>query len=135
MNGAFGEAPWERHCSQRLCLFTRTCTCVMGSKTLTITEEAYNRLKAEKREDESFTETITRILGETHSDWRRGFGRYSGADGEELERVVTHSKRGVGEGLARGTDRVLESMGFELDENGNVVASPDDATADTDESR
>lgn len=107
----------------------------MGSKTLTITEEAYNRLKAEKREDESFTDTITRILGETHSDWRHGFGRYSGPDGEELERVVSDSKQGVSEGVARGTDRVLESMGFELDEDGNVVASPDDANADTDESR
>jgi predicted CopG family antitoxin len=106
----------------------------MGSKTLTITEEAYDRLTAEKREDESYTETITRILATTHSDWRRGFGRYAGADGEDFERVVADSKRGVSEGVGRSTDRVLESMGFELDEAGNVLASPDDTNPNTDES-
>ncbi|PSQ00709.1 hypothetical protein BRC89_01340 [Halobacteriales archaeon QS_4_70_19] len=33
----------------------------MGTKSLTITEEAYERLKAQKRAGESFTDTIIRI--------------------------------------------------------------------------
>ncbi|MFW9856965.1 MAG: antitoxin VapB family protein [Candidatus Thorarchaeota archaeon] len=34
----------------------------MAHKTITISEEAYNLLKANKRENESFTEVIKRIL-------------------------------------------------------------------------
>lgn len=36
----------------------------MGSKTIMVTEEAYNRLKAAKREDESFSEVLKRLLSE-----------------------------------------------------------------------
>lgn len=35
-------------------------TC-MGTKTLTITEDAYNRLKSHKRSDESFSDVVTRL--------------------------------------------------------------------------
>lgn len=37
-------------------------TATMAHKTITISEEAYNLLKANKRENESFTEVIKRIL-------------------------------------------------------------------------
>lgn len=36
----------------------------MGTKSLIITEEAYERLKEHKREGESFTDTILRITGD-----------------------------------------------------------------------
>lgn len=35
---------------------------IMAHKTITISEEAYNLLKENKRENESFTEVIKRIL-------------------------------------------------------------------------
>lgn len=45
----------------------------MGTKNLTITTEAYRNLKAHKREDESFTDTILRLT-EADRDVLKGFG-------------------------------------------------------------
>lgn len=58
----------------------------MGTKTLTITEEAYERLRAHKRDDESFTDTILRITGDDR-DVMKGFGAMSDVEGfrEEVE--------------------------------------------------
>jgi len=60
----------------------------MGTKTLTITEEAYERLRAHKRDDESFTDTILRITG-NERDVMKGFGAMSDVEGfrEEVEGV------------------------------------------------
>lgn len=52
----------------------------MGTKSLTITEEAYERLKAHKREDESFTDTILRLT-RGDRDVMKGFGAMKGVDG------------------------------------------------------
>lgn len=52
----------------------------MGTTSLTITEEAYDRLKAHKRDDESFTDTILRLTGERR-DVMSGFGVMADADG------------------------------------------------------
>lgn len=98
----------------------------MGTKTIGITEEVYDRLAAEKREDESFTETVARLIDETASDWRRGFGRYSGEDGAELARTVTESRTDRADGLAGNHDETLEALGFELDAAGNIVSGPDE---------
>lgn len=35
----------------------------MATKTISITEEAYERLKVEKKENESFTDVINRVTG------------------------------------------------------------------------
>ena len=98
----------------------------MGTKTIGIRSAVYERLAAEKREDESFTDTIGRLLDEVQTDWRRGLGKYADSeDGDEFERIVRDSKRGTGIGTSRRTDEVLEALGFELDERGNVLAHPD----------
>ncbi|ELZ28155.1 hypothetical protein C475_05100 [Halosimplex carlsbadense 2-9-1] len=52
----------------------------MGTKSLTITEDAYERLKEHKREGESFTETILRLTGEDR-DLMKGFGAMSDVEG------------------------------------------------------
>jgi predicted CopG family antitoxin len=52
----------------------------MATKSLTITEEAYERLRAHKRDDESFTETIIRLTG-SGTDPMAGFGAMSDVDG------------------------------------------------------
>lgn len=52
----------------------------MGTKSLTITEEAYDRLKAYQRDDESFTETILRLTGEER-DVMQGFGAMADVEG------------------------------------------------------
>lgn len=52
----------------------------MGTKSLTITEEAYERLKEHKREGESFTDTVLRLTGEDR-DVMKGFGAMADVDG------------------------------------------------------
>ena len=52
----------------------------MGTKSLTITDEAYDRLKEHKREGESFTETILRLTGNDR-DPLKGFGAMRDVDG------------------------------------------------------
>lgn len=36
----------------------------MGTKTISLSEEAYDRLKRRKREDESFNDVVNRLAGE-----------------------------------------------------------------------
>jgi len=74
----------------------------MATKTIGIREEVYERLKAQKRDDESFTDTVERLLEEAGTDWREGFGTLSTADAEELERVAERSRQQSSDGL---TDR------------------------------
>jgi predicted CopG family antitoxin len=109
----------------------------MATKTIGIKEEVYDRLAAEKHEDESFTETVDRLLDKTQSDWREGFGRYSGAEGDEFEQNVLDSKRGTSIGMSHRTDEVLEAIGFELDDQGNILEYPDDedGSSEIDEGR
>lgn len=52
----------------------------MATKSLTITDEAYERLKEHKREGESFTDTILRITG-SDRDVMKGFGAMQNVDG------------------------------------------------------
>lgn len=59
------------------CTSRRTC---IGTTSLTITEEAYERLREHKREGESFTDTILRLTGEDR-DVLKGFGMMSDVEG------------------------------------------------------
>lgn len=52
----------------------------MATKTVTITEEAYERLKSHKRSDESFTDTVIRLT-ESDTDVMKGFGALADDDG------------------------------------------------------
>jgi len=52
----------------------------MGTKSLTVTDEAYDRLKEHKREGESFTDTILRLTGDDR-DVMKGFGMMSDVEG------------------------------------------------------
>lgn len=70
----------------------------MGTKTIGLDDEAYDRLRAEKREDESFSDAVKRITGEVAADWRRNLGKYSG-DAEEFARAVRESRERTNAGL------------------------------------
>jgi len=72
----------------------------MGTKTIGVREDVYERLRARKRENESFTDVVDRLSDETTADWREGFGTLPGADAAELERLVAASRRGSATGLA-----------------------------------
>ena len=47
----------------------------MATKTITVTEEAYERLREMKREDESFTDVLLRMTG-GDEDVMKGFGAW-----------------------------------------------------------
>ncbi|MEM2135472.1 MAG: antitoxin VapB family protein [Candidatus Freyarchaeota archaeon] len=60
----------------------------MGHKTITISEEAYNSLAALKRENESFTEVILRVVSELNRKPLTWFaGEWSG-DKSELDEIL-----------------------------------------------
>ncbi|KAF5432113.1 putative antitoxin, CopG family [Candidatus Methanophagaceae archaeon] len=56
----------------------------MGTKTLTITEEAYKKLKVEKMEGESFSEVIGRLTDRSRKDLMEFAGAWKDFNVEEI---------------------------------------------------
>lgn len=73
----------------------------MGTKSLTVTEEAYERLKEHKREGESFTDTILRLTG-SERDVMSGFGAM--ADVEGFRDAVVSSRESLDDDLRDRAD-------------------------------
>lgn len=63
----------------------------MATKTITITEDAYERLKTRKRDGESFTETIIRIT-DGDRDVMDGFGAMRDVEGFRTAVEETRAK-------------------------------------------
>lgn len=82
----------------------------MGTKTIGLREDVYERLKARKRDDESFTDLVDRLLEESTADWREGFGTLSENEAVDLERVVEESRAGLSEGLATRQREALTEL-------------------------
>jgi predicted CopG family antitoxin len=88
----------------------------MGTKTIGVKEDVYERLNARKREDESFTELVNRLLDETKGDWRDGFGTLDTDGAVELERIVEQSRERTGDALGNRQQSALEALSEETDE-------------------
>jgi predicted CopG family antitoxin len=82
----------------------------MGTKTIGLRDDVYERLKARKREGESFTDLMDRLMDETKPDWRDGFGTLEDEAGDELERIVRESRQATGEGLSDRQTRALKAL-------------------------
>ncbi len=82
----------------------------MGTKTIGIREDVYERLKAQKRPDESFTDLMNRLLDESTDDWRDGFGTLSTADAQALEEAVASSRKQMSDGLATRQHEALSEL-------------------------
>ena len=65
----------------------------MGTETIGIREDVYERLKARKREGEGFTDLVDRILDDATADWPEGFGTLLEEDADELEGIVEKSRK------------------------------------------
>lgn len=79
----------------------------MATKNIGIKEDVYERLKAHKRGDESFSETLDRVLGELDSDWRTNAGFLTEDEAADLEAEVEN-------GL-EDADESLDELGGEVD--------------------
>ena len=93
----------------------------MGTKTIGLREDAYERLKARKREDESFTDLIERLLEGTTTDWREGFGTLSTGEMAELEDAVAESRDRTSQGLGNRQQRALDALA-DVDEETDETA-------------
>ena len=72
------------------------------TRTLTISEEAYERLEEHNREGESFSETILRLTG-TERDLMKGFGSMSDFDG--FRAAVESTRDDLDEDLGKRANR------------------------------
>ena len=101
----------------------------MGTKTIGLREDVYERLRAQKRPDESFTDLVDRLLDEREPDWREGFGTLSEEEADELREAVTESRRSTGAGLAgRQTEALDRFSDPEHDEHTGDAASGEENT-------
>ncbi len=75
----------------------------MAAKTLTVTEEAYERLKAHKRPGESFTDVVLRLAGDER-DVTKGFGAW--AD-EDIDAAVEETREELNADLAARQDELF----------------------------
>jgi predicted CopG family antitoxin len=82
----------------------------MGTKTIGLREDVYERLKARKREDESFTDLIDRLIDESSVDWRETFGSLSEDEAAELERAAAQSREAAGRGFDDRQERAVEAF-------------------------
>jgi predicted CopG family antitoxin len=82
----------------------------MGTKTIGLRDDVYERLKARKREDESFTDLMNRLLDETTVEWREGFGTLSEQDADELEQLVAESRDQTAKGLSTRQQEALGEL-------------------------
>jgi len=90
----------------------------MGTKTIGLDDEAYERLKAEKRADESFSDTVKRITNVVATDWRHSIGKYSGEQAEAFEDAVNKSQEATSQGLAQRQREVNDLLAGDRDSDG-----------------
>ncbi|ESS09442.1 MAG: hypothetical protein A07HN63_00801, partial [uncultured archaeon A07HN63] len=64
----------------------------MGTKTIGVKDEVYERLQARKRDNESFTDLMDRLLDDTTADWRAGFGSLSADEAADLQSLVAAAR-------------------------------------------
>ena len=82
------------------CMFKHT---FMVTKTLTITKEAYDQLKALKRPDESFSQTIKRITGN-----KQDIMRFAGILSDLSDKDIEEMKQSIRELRKRSVNRLRE---------------------------
>jgi len=105
----------------------------MPTKTIGVREEVYERLRARKRDDESFTDVIDRLIDESEGDWRDGFGSLSTEDADSLREAAAASRKRFNESADRRQTAAIERLAGEVDEGQPGDGANDFDTDDTDD--
>jgi predicted CopG family antitoxin len=88
----------------------------MATKNIGIREEVYEHLKAHKQGDESFSETIERLLEEAEGDWQTHFGFLDEEVGEEFADAVETERERLDGDLADRQREILDALGEDSNE-------------------
>ncbi|GAB7017385.1 antitoxin VapB family protein [Halostagnicola bangensis] len=86
----------------------------MATKTISLDEEAYERLKARKEEGESFSETVKRLAGER--SWNEVVGILSEDEATDLEAAIEEGRNRSRKRSNRLTAELDEAVGNEKPE-------------------
>lgn len=86
----------------------------MATKTISLDEEAYERLKARKKEGESFSETVKRLAGER--SWNEVAGILSEEEARDLESAIEEGRTRSKERSNRLTAEIDEAVSNEKTE-------------------
>lgn len=79
----------------------------MSTKNIGIRKDVYERLKAHKRGNESFSETLDRLLDDVDEDWRNHIGFLGEEEANALEAEVERGRDDL--------DESLDELGAEID--------------------
>jgi predicted CopG family antitoxin len=82
----------------------------MGTKTIGLRKDVYERLRARKRDDESFTDLVDRLIDVSTADWRETFGTLPTEEGDELEAIARQSREMTGQGRADRQRAVVDAF-------------------------
>ena len=89
----------------------------MGTKTTGLREDVYKRSRPHKREGESFTDLVDRLLNEREADWREGFGTLSAEEASDLRSVTEAVRDRTAADLAARQARANEQLSEALDDD------------------
>ncbi|RBI59459.1 hypothetical protein DMJ13_22885 [halophilic archaeon] len=78
----------------------------MSSKNITLKEEAYESLKAHKRDDESFSDVVLRLSGKNKDIWK-GFGMLSDEEADALRGHVEDVRDQIDEDFTERRDELF----------------------------
>lgn len=95
----------------------------MPTKTIGVREEVYDRLRARKRDDESFTDLIDRLIDASEGDWRDGFGSLSAEEADSLREAAAASRERFDESASDRQTAAIDQLADGVDEG----RSDDDA--------
>jgi len=82
----------------------------MSSKNIGIREEVYERLKAHKRGDESFSDTLDRLLHDVDADWRTNVGFLTESEADAFEAEVEEGLDDLDESLRERGDETDDQL-------------------------
>ena len=80
----------------------------MGTKTISLANDAYERLKAEKREGESFSDVVRRIT--SGIDLQDYYGVLDEGTADELEAIVAERRHERDESHRDRVDRLRDTL-------------------------